>query len=87
VKRFTLHIPKDIEAELQRCRASIRAAIRKRLQDIVDSLAAQPKPREAALGPSEPPLRFYAFEGYRVSYQVNPVTHKVIVTKIRVERA
>jgi mRNA-degrading endonuclease RelE of RelBE toxin-antitoxin system len=85
MNRFTLHIPKDVAAQLSRCRVSIRQSIRKRLQEIIEGLAkrpeAPPQPTESA-GPN---LRFYVFEGYRVSYQVDPASRKVVVLKLRTE--
>lgn len=63
---------------LLRCRASVRAAIRARLDSIAES-AAKPGRRPKQPGPHEPPLRFYVYEGYRVVYQVDEATHRVIV--------
>jgi hypothetical protein len=57
------------------------------LQEIVDALTTTPVPSGQALGSEEPPLRFYVFEGYRVSYAIDPVTRRVVVTTIRTEIA
>ena len=82
---FTVRIPKEVDAELQKCRASIRESIRKKLQEIVDSLTTQPTLRGRATTSKAPPLRFYVFEGYRISYQVDPVIRSVVVTKLQTE--
>ena len=93
MKHFTLHIPKDIESQLRRCRASIRQSIRNRLQAIVESLAARSKAKGKANGKANgklpaqhgPPTRFYVFEGYRVSYHVDPLTRRVVVLSLQAE--
>jgi hypothetical protein len=82
--RFTLQIPSDIERELRQCRSSLQTSIRKRLQEIADGASALPsKSRPPAS--REPPLRFYVFEGCRVSYQLNAVTRTVVVLDLRTE--
>lgn len=87
MSRFTLHIPKDIEGQLQRCRASIRESIHKRLQTILEGLAKRPpgRGRGKKTTTSGPPTRFYVFEGYRVSYEVNPLTRRVVVLSLQAE--
>lgn len=82
MKTFTLHIPSDVEAQLRRCRASIQESIRKRLQEIVDRLATKPAARPGTPAPQGPLPRFYVYEGYRVSYQVNPITRKVVLVAL-----
>lgn len=80
MKPFTLHIPKDIEAQLRRCRVSIRQSIRTQLKSIVERLATvSPASREKSPASEGPPHRFYVFEGYRISYQVDPITRRVVV--------
>jgi mRNA-degrading endonuclease RelE of RelBE toxin-antitoxin system len=83
MNQYTLQLPERLERQLRRFRASLRQSIRARLQEIVESLAAP-----ALTGPSSkvlkgPPLRFYVFEGYRVSYQVDPATRSVLVLELR----
>lgn len=78
MKTFTLHIPKDVAIQLRRCRASIRESIRKRMQEIAESLATRPA-QASSSAPQEPIPRFYVYEGYRVSYRVNPTTRKVVL--------
>jgi mRNA-degrading endonuclease RelE of RelBE toxin-antitoxin system len=75
---YTLRFSKETERRLLRCRASVRAAIRGRLESIALA-AAKPSRRSKQPGPNEPPLRFYVYEGYRVVYQVDEATHRVIV--------
>jgi len=50
---------------LGRCRASVRAAIRGRLESIAVA-AAKPSRRSKQAGPNEPPLRFYVY-AYRLA--------------------
>jgi PHP family Zn ribbon phosphoesterase len=81
---FTLQIPGDIERQLRQCRSSLRTSIRKRLQEIADGASALP-PKRRPSAPKEPPLRFYVFEGCRVSYQLNPLDRTVVVLDLRTE--
>ena len=75
---YALSFPKETERRLLRCRASVRAAIRGRLESIAMA-AAKPSRRPKQPGPNEPPLRFYVYEGYRVVYQVDEASRRVIV--------
>ena len=80
---YGLHMSKEIEGRLGRYRAPIRKAIRARLAEIAVAAAVVkirrgPKRPE----PKEPPLRFYVYEGYRVFYQVDPGTRRVVVLDI-----
>jgi len=75
---YALRFSKETERRLLRCRASVRAAIRGRLESIALA-AAKPSRRAKQPGPNEPPLRFYVYEGYRVVYQVDEATRRVIV--------
>jgi mRNA-degrading endonuclease RelE of RelBE toxin-antitoxin system len=84
MNRFTLHIHKSVERQLNRCRASIRKTIGDRLQALVDDLTIRPVASKSAVAEG-PPLRFYVWEGYRISYQVNPFTHVVEVLELRAE--
>lgn len=91
---FTLQIGDDIQRKLDRCPASMRTSIRKRLQTTVDDLTsgkAAPgrraaKTHTALVVPFGPPLRFYVWEGYRVSYRVNPVDRSVVVLELSRQR-
>ena len=81
---YTLHIPDEIERQLDRCRIPLRDSIRKRLDEIVKDASSRPVKGKPSLLKG-PPQRFYVFEGYRVSYQVNQVTRRVVVVKLRAE--
>ena len=75
---YGLHISTDIERRLARCRASIRGAIRERLQEIALE-AEKGSGRSKRLEQKEPPLRFYIHDSYRVFYQVDPVARRIVV--------
>lgn len=75
---YALRFSGETERRLQRCRASLRAAIRERLESIVLE-AGRPIRRLKRPGRKEPPLRFYVYEGYRVVYQVDEQTRRVVV--------
>jgi mRNA-degrading endonuclease RelE of RelBE toxin-antitoxin system len=75
---YVLRFSKETERRFLRCRASVRAAIRERLESIAQA-AKKPSRRSKQPGPNEPPLRFYVYEGYRVVYQVDEATRRVIV--------
>jgi mRNA-degrading endonuclease RelE of RelBE toxin-antitoxin system len=83
---YELKIPKEIEVRLARCRASIRAAIRDRLREIADAATKSPS-RSKAGERKQPPLRFYVYEGYRVFYQVDPGTRRVVVLDLSPAKA
>jgi mRNA-degrading endonuclease RelE of RelBE toxin-antitoxin system len=76
---YTLHVPDDVARQLQHCRASMRVSIQKALQGIVESAAAKRPLRKPASIAKGPPLRLYVFEGFRVSYQVDAATRRVVV--------
>jgi mRNA-degrading endonuclease RelE of RelBE toxin-antitoxin system len=80
---YALRFSSETERRFLRCRASVRAAIRDRLESIAQS-AAKPSRRSKQPGPNEPPLRFYVYEGYRVVYQVEEATRRVIVLDLAV---
>ena len=75
---YALGFSRETERRLLRCRASLRAAIRERLESIALE-AAKPGRRLKQPGRKEPPLRFYVYEGYRVVYQVDEQTRRVVV--------
>ena len=75
---YALRFSQGTERRLLRCRASLRAAIRERLESIALE-AAKPSRRLKPSGRKEPPLRFYVYEGYRVVYQVDEETRRVVV--------
>ncbi len=80
---YSVRISEDIGRQLRRCRASFRQSIQKRLQEIVDEATALPVSRRPAAATQGPRLRFYVFEGYGVSYQVDHITRSVTITKLR----
>ena len=84
MKHYTLQMKKDVAQRLRNCRASIRQSIERKLQEII-AMAAEGRPAKPRSRPIGPPLRFYVFEGYRVSYEVNPLTRKVLVLELRNE--
>ena len=88
MKKYTLRMPKAVEQQLQKCRASIRQTINERLRVIVEAVATHPPALRKSPGRKPPtsqgpPLRFYVLEGYRVSYVVNAVTRSVDVLELQ----
>jgi hypothetical protein len=83
-KQYTLQLTGDIARKLQRCRASLRQSIEKKLQEITAAASASASPVQAA-GAEGPPLRFYVSEGYRVSYVIRRAGRTVAVLDIRNE--
>jgi mRNA-degrading endonuclease RelE of RelBE toxin-antitoxin system len=83
MKPYTLTIPTPIVVQLQKCPATLRQAIRKRLREITDGVTAYPPARGKVAPVLGPPLRFYVSERYRVSYQVNPLTRSIVVLELR----
>jgi hypothetical protein len=81
--QYTLKIPADVQRQLRRCRASLRRSIRERLQEIADGANARPAGARRPLPLKGPPLRFYVYEGYRISYQLDPITRSVVVIELR----
>ena len=75
---YGLSFSQESERRFLRCRASVRTAIRGHLQSIALA-AAIPSRRSKPPGHTEPPLRFYVYEGYRVVYQLDEQTRRVVV--------
>jgi hypothetical protein len=82
---YQLHIPKEIEQRLRRCRSSTCQAIRTRLLAIAAAETAKRVDRRLKLPSPGPPLRFYSSESYRVSYQIDPHRRKIVVLELRKE--
>ena len=78
---YSLEFTREVERRFLRYRASIRTAIRQRLEDIV-AAAGKARARAKMLVGKEPPLRFYVYEGFRVVYQVDLQTRRVVVLDI-----
>jgi mRNA-degrading endonuclease RelE of RelBE toxin-antitoxin system len=64
----------------------VRAAIRERLESIALA-AAKPSRRSKQTGSKEPPMRFYVYEGYRVVYQVDEQTRRVVILDLAAVRS
>jgi len=75
---YGLQISGELEKRVLRCRASVRDAIRARLRQIAIG-AGKARQRVKALVPGEPPLRFYVYEGYRIAYQLDAASRRVVV--------
>jgi hypothetical protein len=75
---YGFHVPDEIEKRMRRCRAPMRAAIRKRLDEIAAS-AGKGGRRVKISARKEPALRFYVYEGYRIDYQLDPESRQVVV--------
>jgi hypothetical protein len=84
-KNYRLHIPEEIGRRLSRCHASIREAIQGRLKSIALLETARPSHGPTRLEPTDPPLRFYASESYRVSYRIDRLRRTVVVLALRRE--
>jgi hypothetical protein len=84
---YGFQISAEIERRMRRCRAPMRAAIRKRLDEIaasagnVGSAKRSARPAKAPVRKG-PPLRFYVYEGYRVAYHLDPDSRKVVVIEL-----
>jgi hypothetical protein len=83
---YGFQISAEIERRMRRCRAPMRAAIQKQLDEIAASAGnASARGAKKAVRPAkapvrkEPPLRFYVYEGYRVAYQLDADSRKVVV--------
>jgi mRNA-degrading endonuclease RelE of RelBE toxin-antitoxin system len=83
---YGFQISPEIERRMGRYRASIRQAIRTRLGEIAERAgkARQPETRTAR---KEPTLRFNADEDYRIAYQVDSQTRRVVVLDIELRSA
>jgi mRNA-degrading endonuclease RelE of RelBE toxin-antitoxin system len=77
-REYGFDVSSDIERRMRRCRASIRNAIHKRLGEIAASAGKSRREAKAAAA-KEPPLRFYVYEGYRIAYQIDARSRRVVV--------
>jgi len=75
---YALKFSKETERRYLRCRASTRAAIQERLQGIATA-AERAGSLLKRIERKEPQLRFYVYEGFRVVYQVDQETRRVVV--------
>jgi mRNA-degrading endonuclease RelE of RelBE toxin-antitoxin system len=79
---YVVRISTEIEGRMRRCHASVRTAIQKRLAEIAVSAGNARRRRAKAVDQKHPPLRFYVYEGYRIAYQLDSATRRVVVLDI-----
>jgi hypothetical protein len=82
---YGLHMSADIEKQMLRCRAPVRAAINQHLREIAAGAGkakTKPKPKNKVLSRKEPPLRFYVYEGYRIVYHLDAPSRRVVVSNL-----
>jgi len=72
----------EIDRRMRRYRVSIRQAIRTRLGQIAERAGKARQP-EASAARKQPMLRFNADEGYRIAYQVDSQTRRVLDVEVR----
>lgn len=75
---YKIHIATGIEGRIGRCRASVRAAVAAGLRNIALT-AGESHGRARAPLKKSPSMRFYVYEGYRIFYQLDPRTRRVVV--------
>ncbi len=73
---YKIHLATGIEGRIGRCRASVRAAVGENLRDIAVMAGKSHVRAPLKKGPS---MRFYVYERYRVFYQLDPRTRRVMV--------
>jgi mRNA-degrading endonuclease RelE of RelBE toxin-antitoxin system len=78
---YGLHISDELEKRMLRCRTPVREAIRERLRQIAIG-AGKARRRGKTVALKEPPLRFYVYEGYRIAYQLDAASRRVVVIDI-----
>lgn len=83
---YGFQISPEIERRMRRCRASLRQAIRTRLGEIAQRAGKAHQP-DTGNARKEPTLRFNADEGYRIAYQVDSQTRRVVVLDIELSSA
>jgi mRNA-degrading endonuclease RelE of RelBE toxin-antitoxin system len=75
---YKIQFGTEIAARIGRCRASVRAAVEEALHSIAVTAGAN-KSRATASLKKGPSMRFYVYEGYRIFYQLDPRTRRVVV--------
>lgn len=83
---YGFQISPEIERRMGGFRASISQAIRVRLAEIAERAGKARQPA-ASTARKEPTLRFNADEGYRIAYQVDSHTRRVVVLDIELRSA
>ncbi len=78
---YGLHLSDHLEKRILRYRAPLRDALRGRMQQIASG-AGKARQRGKALTSREPPLRVDVYEGYRIAYQIDGATRRVVVLDI-----
>ena len=73
---YKIHLGTGIESRIGRCRASVRAAVGASLRNIAVTAGESHARAPSKKGPS---MRFYVYEGYRIFYQLDPRTRRVVV--------
>jgi hypothetical protein len=73
---YKIHLGTGIEGRIGRCRASVRAAVGANLRSIAVTAGESHDRAPSKKGPS---MRFYVYEGYRIFYQLDPRTRRVVV--------
>jgi mRNA-degrading endonuclease RelE of RelBE toxin-antitoxin system len=76
---YAVRFTKETERRFLRYRTSVRTAIRVRLDAIAAEAAGNAVRRLKPPRRNEPPLRFYVYDGYRVVYQVDEATRRVVI--------
>jgi hypothetical protein len=75
---YGIDVSTKLAGRIGRCRASMRDAILDSLRNIAVT-AGEGVPRTAVTTRKGPPLRFYVYEGYRIFYQLDARTRRVVV--------
>jgi mRNA-degrading endonuclease RelE of RelBE toxin-antitoxin system len=80
---YDFHISADVEKRMVRWHAPVREEIRRRLAEIAASVGqSRPKTKAKAVEGTEPPLRFYVYEGYRIAYEIDEERRRVVILEI-----
>jgi hypothetical protein len=80
---YKVHLATEMKGRIGRCRASVRAAIEDGLHSIAVT-AGQSHGREQVSVKKGPSMRFYVYEAYRILYQLDPRTRRVVVLEVGV---
>jgi hypothetical protein len=75
---YKVQLGTGIEGRIGRCRASVRAAVGATLRSIA-ATAGESHGRARVPLKKGPSMRFYVYEGYRIFYQLDPHTRRVVV--------
>jgi hypothetical protein len=75
---YGILVSTKLKGRISRCPASVRAAIRDGLHSIAVTAGKSRGPARSPLRKG-PALRFYVYEGYRIFYQLDTHTRRVVV--------